>query len=100
MVWEIVDNVIDEVFVGFCIEIEIIIEVDNSIIVCDNGCGIFIGINEKIGCLIVEVIFIVLYVGGKFGGGGYKVFGGFYGVGVLVVNVFFIFFEVYVYCEG
>lgn len=90
LVWEIVDNVVDEVINGYVFIVIVILYKNGCIVlVFDNGCGILVGEYFKIKCLVIEVIFMMLYVGGKFGGGSYFMFGGFYGVGFSVVNVFF-----------
>ena len=100
LIYEIVDNSVDEFLAGYCDEITVSLNKDGTATITDNGRGIPVGINHKAGIPAVEVVFTILHAGGKFGGGGYKVSGGLHGVGASVVNALSTWLEVRIYHEG
>ena len=100
LIYEIVDNAVDEHLAGFCSKITVVLESDGSATVSDNGRGIPVGINQKAGIPAVEVVFTILHAGGKFGGGGSKVSGGLHGVGASVVNALSTWLEVEICQDG
>ena len=100
LVWEIVDNAIDEALAGYCTHIEVVVVKENTITVKDNGRGVPVEVHPKTGKSTVETVYTVLHAGGKFGGGGYKVSGGLHGVGASVVNALSEWMEVRVYKNG